>query len=92
MKEKISYYNTFFKGKNINVPARDKTTILKKRDKMKKNSLMTGIGIGMAVGGVTAFAKGMLKGSGMKRSMKKNMNKAMKSMEGLVSDIGYMFR
>lgn len=59
---------------------------------MKKSSLMTGIGIGMAVGGVTAFAKGVFKGSGMKRSVKKNMNKAMKSVEGLVSDIGYMFR
>jgi len=92
MKEKFSYYNIYFKGKNINVPAKDKTTILKKRDKMKKNSLMTGIGIGMAVGGVTAFAKGVFKGSGMKRSMKKNMNKAMTTVEGLMSDIGYMFR
>ena len=59
---------------------------------MKKNSLMTGIGIGMAVGGAAAFVKGAFAGSGMKRSVKKNMNKAMKTAEGLISDIGYMFR
>ena len=42
---------------------------------MKKNTLMTGIGIGMAVGGTAAFIKGAFAGSGMKRSMKKNMKK-----------------
>ncbi len=59
---------------------------------MKKNTLMTGIGIGMAVGGTAAFIKGAFAGSGMKRSMKKNMKKAMKSFESIASDVGYMFR
>lgn len=59
---------------------------------MKKNSLMKGIGIGMALGGVTAYVRGAFAGSGMKRSVKKNMNRAMKSAESLISDIGYMFR
>ena len=59
---------------------------------MKKNSLMTGIGIGMAVGGVTAFIKGAVTGCGARRSFKKSMNKAMKSVDGIISDIGYMFR
>lgn len=59
---------------------------------MKKSKLMTGIGIGMTVGGAAAFIKGAYKGSGMKRSMKKTVSKAMKSVEGIASDIGYMFR
>lgn len=92
MKEKFSTYNNIFAVKNINVRKGQKITVMKKRDIMKKNSLMTGIGIGMAVGGATAFIRGAWKGSGMKRSVKKNMSKAMKSAEGIISDIGYMFR
>ncbi len=59
---------------------------------MKKSPIMTGIGIGMAVGGATAFLKGAAAGSGMKRSLKKNMNKAAKSVEGIIGDMKYMFR
>ncbi len=59
---------------------------------MKKGPVMTGIGIGMAVGGAAAYLKGAVAGSGMKRQMKKNINKAMKSVEGIVGDMKYMFK
>ena len=55
---------------------------------MKKKSIMTGIGIGMAVGGATAYFKGAMMGSGAKRSMKKTM----KSVESIVGDIRYLFK
>ncbi len=59
---------------------------------MDMKSIMKGVGIGMAVGGVGAYMKGMAAGSGMKRSAKKNMNKAMKNLEGFVGDVRYMFK
>ncbi len=55
-------------------------------------SIMTGIGIGVAVGGASAYLKGAMAGSGMKRKARKKAQKAMKSMEGLVGDMKYMFK
>lgn len=55
---------------------------------MKMKSIMTGIGIGMAVGGASAYIKGAMMGSGAKRSMKKTI----KNVEGIVGDIRYMFK
>lgn len=55
-------------------------------------SIMTGVGIGMAVGGASAYLKGAMAGSGMKRKARKKAQKAIKSMEGLVGDVKYMFK
>lgn len=55
---------------------------------MKMKSIWTGIGIGMAVGGATAYMKGAMMGSGAKRSMKRTI----KNVEGIVGDIRYMFK
>ncbi len=55
-------------------------------------SIMTGIGIGVAVGGASAYLKGAMAGSGMKRMARKKVQKAMKNMEGLVGDMKYMFK
>lgn len=59
---------------------------------MDMKSIVKGVGIGMAVGGAGAYMKGMMAGSGMKRSARKSMNKAMKSIEGFVGDMKYMFK
>lgn len=55
-------------------------------------SIMTGIGIGVAVGGASAYLKGAMAGSGMKRKARKKAQKAIKSMEGIVGDVKYMFK
>ena len=55
-------------------------------------SIMTGIGIGVAVGGASAYLKGAMAGSGMKRSARKKAQRAIKTMEGLVGDVKYMFK
>ena len=55
---------------------------------MKKKSIMTGISIGMAVGGATAYMKGAMMGSGARRSVKKTL----KNVESIVGDIRYMFK
>lgn len=59
---------------------------------MQMKSVMKGIGIGMAVGGATAYLKGAMAGSGMKRSAKKRANKMMKNLEGFIGDARYMFK
>ena len=59
---------------------------------MNSKKIMTGVGIGMAVGGVSAYIKGAMAGTRMRKSTRKTMNKAMKSVEGIVGDIKYMFK
>lgn len=59
---------------------------------MEMKSIMKGVGIGMAVGGMGAYLKGAMAGSGMKRSAKKRANKAMKNLEGFIGDMRYMFK
>lgn len=59
---------------------------------MKKSSMMTGIGIGMAVGGATAFLKGAMAGTSMKRAYKKKAAKLSKSMGHMLDDIQYLFK
>ena len=54
--------------------------------------LWTASGIGMAVGGATAYLKGAMAGSMMRRSAKKTARKAMKNMESILGDVRYMFR
>ena len=58
---------------------------------MMKN-IATGIGIGVAVGGASAYLKGAMDGTGMKRKARKKANKAMKSVEGFIGDMRYMFK
>ena len=59
---------------------------------MKMKGIMKGIGIGMAVGGASAYIRGMMRGSGMRKMTKKKMNSAMKVADGLMGDMKYMFR
>ena len=55
---------------------------------MKMKSVMTGISIGMAVGGAAAYMKGAMMCSGAKRSIKRTI----RNVEGIVGDIRYMFK
>ena len=55
-------------------------------------SVVKGVGIGMAVGGATAYVRGMIKGSGVKRMAKKRAKTVMKAASDLMGDMKYMFR
>lgn len=59
---------------------------------MEMKSIIKGVGIGMAVGGASAYVKGMAKGSGMKRMAKKKVGVAIKAAEDLMQDMKYMFK
>ncbi len=58
---------------------------------MMKN-IVKGIGIGMAIGGTTAYIKGMMTGSGMKKMARKKSKAMMKAANDLMGDMKYMFR
>lgn len=55
-------------------------------------SMIKGIGIGMAVGGTTAYLKGMMAGSGMKKMARKKTKAIMKTVDAIAGDMKYMFR
>jgi len=57
---------------------------------MSMKSIATGIGAGLIVGGTAAII-GSSRGRNM-RSMKKKANKAMKTVEGIMGDVRYMFK
>lgn len=57
---------------------------------MSMKSIATGIGAGLIVGGTAAII-GSQRSKGM-RSMKKKAGKAMKTVEGIMDDMRYMFR
>lgn len=59
---------------------------------MKKKGVMTGLGVGAAVGAVAAVATSMMSDSSTKKSMMKKANKAVKHMSGMISDVQYMFK
>lgn len=59
---------------------------------MEMKSIAKGVGIGMAVGGATAYLKGMAAGSGMKKMAKKKARCMMKTATGIMDDMKYMFR
>lgn len=59
---------------------------------MKVKSIASGIGIGMAIGGASAYMKGMMAGSGMKRAARKKTKALMKNASCLAGDLKYMFR
>ena len=58
---------------------------------MMKN-IGVGIGIGVAVGGTAAYLKGAMGGKSMKKKAMKKADKAMKSVEGFIGDVRYMFK
>ena len=51
-------------------------------------SIMKGIGIGMAVGGATAYFRGMMAGNSLKRMARKKT----KAISKAIGDMGYMFK
>ena len=56
---------------------------------MNGKDIATGIGIGLAAGGAAA----MLSGTKMnKRALKKKADKAMKTAQGIMGDMRYMFK
>ena len=57
---------------------------------MNMKNIATGIGAGLIVGGTAAII-GSSKARGM-RSMKKKANNAMKTVEGIMGDMRYMFK
>lgn len=81
----------FLSAKEYKCPLKTDKAKLRERKAMMK-SIMTGIGVGMAVGGASAYLKGAMAGSGMKRKAKKTAHKAMKNMEELMGDVKYMFK
>lgn len=61
-------------------------------DIMKMKGIVTGMGIGAAVGSATAATAAIMSNSSLKRQYKKKANKAMKTMHNLIGDIQYMFK
>ena len=59
---------------------------------MEMKSIAKGIGIGMAVGGASAYLRGMMKGSGMKKMARKRARTIMKAADDLMGDMKYMFK
>ena len=59
---------------------------------MNMKSIMKGVGIGMAVGGTTAYIKGMAAGSGMKRMARKKTKAMVKTIGDIAGDMKYMFK
>ncbi len=60
---------------------------------MKMSKIITGVGIGMAVGSVAAITTGAMSStSSTKRMYKRRANKAMKSMNNMMGDLHYMFK
>lgn len=58
---------------------------------MNMKNIAAGVGIGVAVGGTAAMLAGSKMGMS-KRAMKRKANKAMKSVEGFMDDMRYMFK
>lgn len=60
---------------------------------MKKISgIMTGMGIGLAVGGAGALVSSTMMSGNTKKMLKKKARKTFKTMESLMDDIQYMFK
>ena len=59
---------------------------------MKMKSVMTGIGIGMAVGGAAGLVTGAMGNPSTKKMYKKKAAKSLKVMENMFDDMQYMFK
>ncbi len=53
--------------------------------------IATGVGLGVAIGGSAALLKSSMSGRG-RRSLKRKADRAMKSVEGMIGDVRYLFR
>ena len=60
--------------------------------KNSMSKLITGMGIGLAVGGASAFIGSTMMSGSTKKALKKKAAKTFKTMESLVDDIQYMFK
>ncbi len=58
----------------------------------KFGSIMTGMGIGLAVGGTGALIGSTMMSGNTKKMFKKKAAKTFKAMESLMDDISYMFK
>ena len=59
---------------------------------MKMKSVMTGIGIGMAVGGAAGLVTGAMSNPSTMKMYKKKASKALKAIENMFDDMQYMFK
>lgn len=59
---------------------------------MKTSSILTGMGIGLAVGGTAALMGTGMMSNSTKRMAKKKAARAYKSMQHLMGDMSYMFK
>ncbi len=60
---------------------------------MKKMSgIVTGMGIGLAVGGASAMIGSTMMSGNTKKMLKKKAKKTFKTMESLMDDMQYMFK
>jgi len=57
-----------------------------------RGSLMKGIGIGMAVGGITGLVGSSLMSKPAKRQTKRNVTKAMRTVGEMIDSIQYMLK
>ena len=59
---------------------------------MNMKSIMTGVTVGMALGGATAYIKGAMAGSSMKKAYKKKVAKCAKAMGQMFDDVQCLFK
>lgn len=59
---------------------------------MKTKGIVTGLGIGAAVGSAAAATATIMSNSSLKRQYKKKAGKAIKTMQNLIGDVQYMFK
>lgn len=58
----------------------------------KMSAVVTGMGIGLALGGTSAMIGTTMMSGNTKKMLKKKAKKTFKTMESLMDDIQYMFK
>ena len=59
---------------------------------MEMKSVVKGVGLGMAIGGTTAYLKGVMAGSGARKMARKKTKAMLKAAEDFIGDMKFMFR
>ncbi len=59
---------------------------------MKMKTVMTGLGVTMAVGSAACMVTGAMSNPSLKKTAKKKASKALKSMENMLDDMQYLFK
>ena len=72
--------------------AKNKCIKLKELTTVKMKSVMTGLGIGMAVGGAAGLGLSAMGNPSAKKMYKKKAAKALKAMENMFDDMQDMFK